>query len=242
MKNKGFTILELMIVIAVFGVISFAVMAVTRITSKELAVTIPESDIQTNAQRAVQRLKETLVEASTSQVTIGPGGKWVRFVVPVDPLAKGGDPLKPDYSISWGARTMDGTTEKPGGVVAFDFQMVENVDEATLKLNVNRNTELVRDTKDVFARGYLVYVYDPDASFPVMSGDERIKHVTGPWVVQVSSGGTYGGDVDGDGNPDPLFTVSGNTVSLSLWVLQVIRTENMPLLMNLRTNVSMRNQ
>lgn len=250
MRNAGFTLIEMMMVTAIMSVILFAVSVVMNTASTELAVSMPETDLQKNSQRVVMQMAEALAEASAGRLNVAAGTDWVAvtFKVPVDPDAAGGDPLNDDYTVCWGARW--GDSEAPGGRNAFVWQKTGAVDEATEipgGLNININTEAAgtdatRDMTDVFHLGRLVFIYDPDASFPpTLNGDETVHRLTGDWVVQTGDAGSFGGDIDGDENADPLFVVSGGTVEINVWGLHVIKHEKTAVLVNSKTRVKVRN-
>ncbi len=86
--------------------------------------------------------------------------------------------------------------------------------------------------------GHLVFIYDFKGT------NQRPQQITGDWVAQVTVGTDFGGDVDGDGNPDPLFSYNAatNTVDIDLWGLRVIRQQRIPLVVNENTTVVLTNQ
>jgi hypothetical protein len=215
-------------------------------TSKELNVSIPAVDLETQVDAAGGRLRAEIEDASAGLVTVAADGSWVSFAVPVGTEASWG--AAGDCQPRWGAKL--GTSETTGGLNALVFEEstdpgVSPVNESDViagGLNINVNTEATPDTSDSFAVGHLAFVYDPDGSFPTLSGDEESRAVTGDWVVQVrDSGGAFGGDIDGDEAADPLFALNGTSVGVDLWGLAVVRTEETPLMVNSRSVVALAN-
>ena len=249
MTKRGFTLLEMMMVSAILSVVLIGVTMTLKGASDEVAVSIPETDLQTNSQRALRRIVEELTDASASQVAFAADGSWISFRVPVDIEASwtgvGGNP--PTYTPEWGGRL--GGDERIGGLntIAFRESTVPGVsplnesDVVDGGLNINMNTEGTLDETDIFAMGHLVFTYDPD---PLVAGDEKVRQLTGDWVAQVAVGTDFGGDVDGDGNPDPLFAYDDTTktVDIDLWGLRVIRQQRIPLVVNENTTVVLTNQ
>ncbi len=252
MTGRGFTLLEVMMVTAILSVVLIGVTMTLKGASDEVAVSIPETDLQTNSQRALRRIVEELTDAlaGTANVTVAADGSSISFRVPVDIEASwtgvGGNP--PTYTREWGARL--GGAEASGGLNTIAFREstvpgVSPVNESDVVdggLNINMNAEPLasRDETDIFAMGHLVFTYDPN---PAAAGDEIVRQLTGDWVAQVAVGTAFGGDVDGDGNADPLFSynAANNTVDIDLWGLRVIRQQRMPLMVNENTTVVLKN-
>lgn len=253
MTKRGFSLLEMMMVTAILSVVLIGVTMTLKGASDEVAVSIPETDLQTNSQRALRRLVEELTDAlaGTANVTVAADGSSISFRVPVDLEASwtgvGGN--DPTYTPEWGGRL--GSDERIGGLntIAFRESTVPGVsplnesDIVDGGLNINMNTEPPADADetDSFAMGHLVFTYDPD---PLVAGDEKVRQLTGDWVAQVAVGTAFGGDIDGDGNPDPLFgyNAATKTVDIDLWGLRVIREQRIPLAVNENTTVVLTNQ
>ena len=58
------------------------------------------------------------------------------------------------------------------------------------------------------------------------------------FVVQPS--GNWGGDIDGDGNPDPIFQSSAGRVTMDLWQMRVDQAGNTHVV-RCQTSVCLRN-
>ncbi|MHC4501846.1 MAG: PulJ/GspJ family protein [Planctomycetota bacterium] len=253
MTKRGFTLLETMMVTAILSVVLIGVSMTLKGASDEVSVSIPETDLQTNSQRTLRRIVEELTDAlaGTANVTVAADGRWIRFRAPVKVWESWtrDDGTAPTYAAEWGARL--GGAETSGGFNAIAFIQSTVPDVSPLNesdvvdggVNINVNTEQTADETDSFAMGHLVLIYDPDASYPTMSGDETVRQITGDWVAQVAVGTDFGGDVDGDGNVDPLFGYddTARTVTIDLWGLRVIRQQRMPLVVNENTTVVLRN-
>lgn len=265
-RTQGFTLIEVMISTAILGVI-FSFLAVVMVSaSRELNTTMPESGLAGEMDYAIGRVVDELQDASAMQVTVANDGSWISFAVPINIAAswEGTPEAGPTFSPDWGSRLgwdelLGKPRESSGGFNVIVFQKAGDVDEATIVpggLNVNMNTEPVgqRDAADVFARGHLLFVYDPNGSYgppaPVFDGDETSRQITGDWVTQVEGGGdTFGLDVDGAGaagdpdghTGDHIFRFDGTRVDVNLWGLRVVRSQRTAFFMNRRASVILTN-
>jgi len=246
MNNKGFTLMEVMVSVAILAAVGVAVSMLLLSSSQELSVNMPAIDVEIQVDRTMNRMRAELADASASMVTVGADGSWVSFAVPVmveQSWGAGGD-----RQLRYGARL--GRLEASGGLNALVFTEstasgVSPVSEATVVqggVNINANTETTSDTSDVFTMGNISLVYDPDGSFPTLNGDEVTRLITGDWVAQVDNGsGTLGQDISGDGAANPLFALNGSSVEIDLWGLTVVRSARTPILVNGTSSLALKN-
>jgi len=246
MNERGFTLLEVVVGIAILGAVLAAVTTLMVSSSQELSVNMPAVDLEIQVDRAITRMRSELADASASMVTVAADGSWVSFAVPVmveQSWGGGGD-----RQVRYGSRL--GRLETSGGLNALVFTEstaagVSPVSESTVVpggVNINANTETTSDTSDVFTMGNISIVYDPDGSFPTLNGDEMTRRLTGDWVAQVDNGtGTLGQDISGDTAANPLFALNGTSVDVDLWGLTVVRKERTPILANGTLSVILKN-
>ncbi len=245
MNTRGFTLLEVMISVAILAAVMGAVSTLMISSSQELRVNMSAIDLEIQIDRTTNRMRTELEDASASLVTVAADGSWVSFAVPVEIEQSWGD--GGDREARWGSRL--GRAEASGGLNALVFtesavdgvSPVREADVIAGGLNVNVNTETTSDTADVFTLGNISLVYDPDGSFPTLNGDEVTRKITGDWVVQVADGGSFGGDVSGDGEANPLFALDGTAIKTDLWGLTVLRDVSTPIMANSTSLQALRN-
>lgn len=109
------------------------------------------------------------------------------------------------------------------------FRQVETLDEAAIQTDVNGDG----DQTDTFALGVL-------ETAEIIGGNEVVTPITGSSSRVILALPSFAGDLNGDGNGDPLFDIRGRTLDIS--VRQVTHTEAGQLLQTAtRCTVRLRN-
>lgn len=164
----------------------------------------------------------------TGPVFFRGSGTGFGFRVPTDPA--GGSNFFDAAGVTWGG-TVAGNPSLSGWS-AFDFEPVDQVDEATLGIDVN----LDGDQVDAFDIGRLcLRTWDVNN----VGGDRNVS--LGPAMV-LQERCNYGSDMDGDGFDDPIFLWNevDQTVTISLTVHAGFLNE-IPVIRRVQTTVFIRN-
>ena len=96
-NQKGYTALELLVVVAVSSMITYALFAGMRISSDQLESSDLRMTIQDSAREGLYRMTEEIRQSSPTLITIDPaGGNWIQFSVP-----DAGNTVNADYTVNW---------------------------------------------------------------------------------------------------------------------------------------------
>lgn len=101
-RLRGFTILELMIVLGISSILLIGIFSILRVGSEQSQLSETKMLLQDTAREAVYKMVQEIRQSAPSRITIGAGGASLQFSVP-DPAAL----IAPDYSVNWtGAHTI----------------------------------------------------------------------------------------------------------------------------------------
>lgn len=224
--RAGFTLLEMMVAIAILSVVMLAVFRTMTHTSDLAAVEAQQNDLEKAGQKMLEEMSAALRSASV--ISISSDGTRIVFQVPVD-LDGNGTVLDGSGNVEFGAQE--------GGVVTDDtitYRFVQDVvgaqpdmlSEGLLRRDINRDGDLL----DRFDRGFLGRITSAPGA--------ALRECAGVWVVQPTA--NYGGDVDGDGSADPIFRMANERLWIDLWLASVDRT-GMVHFVHCNTSVFLRN-
>ena len=203
--NRGFTLVEVMIAVSIMSVLMMTALTAMKMASDTLAVDILDNMVYSSLETVTGEICEDLQCARVSPLPAD--GAWINFQVPVDldgdgTVFAGGDTGLLELGVSLGGMPRRGS-------VTYRFVATNTVSESLIRRDVNGNG----NPADVFDIGHILKTMsDPLSGW-------TLTQKRGNGFVQLR--GAYGGDMDGDGNPDPIFAVSGDTVTVSLWSLGV---------------------
>lgn len=202
-RDRGFTFVEMMVVTGTLGILS--VMIATglqqgqQFARTEMSLTAVDSKFA----ESIDKVRRQIAVARVDNPILD--GTRVRIQVPVDHDADGvlydstGD-VTFGYSVA-GTPTL-------GAAAWYTFVVDQVVTETTLLLDANADG----DQEDSFELGHLE-LQTPGASTPI----------TGSWILQ--NAGDPGGDIDGDGTVDPIFSLvdTGGTGLVRLRIFAIHR-------------------
>ena len=212
MRRRGFALLEVMIVTGILGIILGSIMLSLRQGSDQVAYQLSRDELDASLQTVIERLGEALQNARIDAASgIAADGSWISYQVPVDQDGDG-DALDDSYNVTWGVIRGLGPTGRHIAGATGRIAFVGRPDGAVLSeemvnRNLNANTETAKDMTDVFDLGGFVLTSSESPDSPLRLG--------GAFFLQPSGG--RGGDVDGDGAPDPIFELSGEQLIVRLW-------------------------
>jgi len=223
----GSTLIEVMIVVAIFGLIVAGVMSVLKTANDNMAVDIPQGDMENIGHRLVEQIERMVRPSAATQITLpGGDGHAIQYMVPVDHDGDG-DVLDDTFTIEWGAFEQGVPTL--GNFMIYQFVPAAGANgtftESANGIDANRDGDL----GDVFRRGYI--------EFETEDGWSRLFGE--PNLVCVNNAG-WGGDVNGDGTADPIFDLQGNRLTISIWLMRIVG-DGEPVLVNVRSTVFLRN-
>ena len=224
-SDGGFTLLEGMVVVAILAGVTLAAFALLFAGTREAETDIPDAELTSVALTTIDTIAREL--RSAGNVSVSSDGSSITFQAPVEAGAGG---VVSGTAIRWGAKF--GLIEQAGASITYAFVPntapgggEEQLSEAALRVNLNVNTELSPDTSDTYVMGGLR-----------RSACGRQLMLGGTWIAQVGAAGSRGGDVDGDGQGDPIFAYSATdkTVTVTLWYLRIAGSDRVPILKRFR--------
>ena len=189
--ERGFTVVELAFGMAASVVILLATVGVSNsVSSSSTELITGFEDLRGNI-GAIDRLRRDLTRSKI--VAIGDHGVSITYALPI--RGKEDDSiLAEDGAIRWG------TSDRRGIRVAGFCKVVFKPDKELVEAIVKRDINGDGDTDDHFFLGRLHRVTD--------ANDQLALHE----IRVMLAGDNFGGDVDGDGEPDPLFSLSVNNI------------------------------
>ena len=257
-RNAAFTLVEMMIATAILSVIIFATMVTMTKMSDQILYYNQAMTSQQNASRTLELVAESMRSAQMVALNAN-GDSSVTFQVPVD--ADGDlDFIDDTLNVEWGARRDDlDMTEKPaellGASTMIQFTVTGTFNEATRGVDLNGDN----DTVDVFDVGTLTKRVPGGTTTAYVTGSDKTK--TNGVVVNSGTNvpatvytavnvallrdvirvqGQTAGDVDGDGDNDPIFNQSGAQLQINVFVARVEEAE--PYLTEMFTSIDLSNQ
>lgn len=94
--QRGFSVIELMVSVAVSAMIAYAIFAVMRAGQEQVQQTQLKMFIQDSAREGLYKMTQEIRLSAPDRIDILNGGNQIQFSVP-DP----GDPTNSDFSINW---------------------------------------------------------------------------------------------------------------------------------------------
>ena len=162
MKNRGFTLIEIMVVFTVFSIIIGAIYAVFTVGNQSWLQGAAQVDVQQEARRAMDWMIRELRESRDSGITIASGGSSITFEIPSN---LGSTDIIWDYQVQYflsGAQLMRTLSDKSTGVpIAIDVNRVLANDVNNLQFTRIQTT---------------ITIADPDGV--PNSGDEEVETLT----------------------------------------------------------------
>lgn len=196
-RRAGFSLVEALIVGAVVALMLGAAVVREAVRSDGGSAVV-RSNLFARLDRALRSLAADFERADLDAP--GEKGDTLSYQLPI-PLAGARDARGPT---EWGV-VVNGVPVK-GGRATLRFVADSVLDEARLAIDLNGDG----DQRDQFEQGHLERLL-PDGT---------IEQLTGSWILLPA--GDHGGDVDGDGKADPIFTVdvtgSATIARISLYV------------------------
>jgi prepilin-type N-terminal cleavage/methylation domain-containing protein len=234
-RAAGFTLLEMMVVVAILGAVTLAATTYLISASDATSQEMTWSALELPGTRALSQLTGDLTDAVVFEPQpVGPGvgidSSYIQVKHPADWMGGGDLTNEIEAGSVFGVRAPWGDEQ---GWTEYAFSVEEKLSEGEVG-DINRDG----DTNDTFVLGKITKMWHGDDT-----GTERSQNFLHN-VVQVETGtGTYGGDVDGDGDNDPIFSMADGSIvlSVSLW-LYGRDNRGEPVLHNASSQVAMRNQ
>lgn len=96
--EKGFSLVELMFVVAIFTIIGAALFAVLRASEEQTRVVDLKMTIQESAREGLDKMSQEIRQTAPNQITIGASNDTIQFLIP-DPNAA--NPLDASFYIDW---------------------------------------------------------------------------------------------------------------------------------------------
>lgn len=197
----GYTAFELVIVIAIFGLVLFALGGLLNTGGASANFLAATATHQGRCRAMVEKVSRELMTARLVALADSPDEPRLDFQTPVDWDADG-DQLDPDMLIEWGVDEEAGAVL--GAFAVLSFVPYDRADEIADRIDYNDDG----DQLDVFRVGRLV-----------RRTAGGLRTAFGDLNLLVNDADPQG-DVDGDGNPDPMFTFDGTqTVGIQIFAL-----------------------
>jgi len=191
-RRSGFTLIEIMIVVIVLTLLFLTVMGTFTAGQAACSIGNANLNLQMTSTRCMSEMTRRLRAARILQyddVT----GMWLDFQVPVDHDGDG-DILDDDNLVEWGAERNVGWYYRYAYVKRGEF---DESDQGVDGVDLNRDG----DTGDDWSLGSIVEQLYSDTGILM-----RTRWLSPSCVVTTPEGWGFGGDVNGDWAPDPLFT------------------------------------
>jgi len=111
MKNRGFTLVELMVTMLIFSIIIATMFGVLSVGRQSWYTGSTQVDLQQETRKAMGRMVKELRKTGSDHVTIDNGGARITFQVPVD-WDSDGDVVDNNGDVEWGAEAnLDGSLQ-----------------------------------------------------------------------------------------------------------------------------------
>jgi len=198
--KTGLTYLEIAVTVALFSVAMIITLAFMKSSFEGYDVQKTNCDSQRAAQQVLERIAIELRPAKVVGAIPADGASIV-MQVPVDPQGDG-VVVDANGAIEWGAP--EDTGDVVGSAITYRFVQTGTLRESADGRDYNGNGRMT----DSFAVGHVARTTTRGRTTKLGEGA----------VVQPL--GALGGDVDGDGSPDPIFSQNGDLVAVNLWTLR----------------------
>jgi prepilin-type N-terminal cleavage/methylation domain-containing protein len=222
----GFTLLEMMVAVGVLGLVLLMAFSTMKSTTDISSMESIRNEMDRSGAEAMAKMSAELKSASI--LAMPADGSMLSFQIPVD-LDGSGTVLDKDGDCEFGINELGVISN---GSISYSFVQntkggnPEVLSEATLNRDLNNDG----DKSDVFDRGRIERTSTAPAA--------RTRVLSGVWVIQPS--GNWGGDIDGDGNADPIFRTAGKQVWMDIWMV-AIDSSGTAHLVRCRTSLHLRN-
>ncbi|MHC4871964.1 MAG: PulJ/GspJ family protein [Planctomycetota bacterium] len=240
--KKAYSLIEVVICVAILSVILTVTSMVMLSTTDAVQVERSVADTEGAATLVLNRMIEELREAYVVDLPLA-GSDTLTFMVPVDHDGDT-DTFDANMDIEWGARRADGTEiedlEHTGEDAAqtfkhvYTFVQTGTYDEAVTFQDINQDG----DTADTFSIGRIDKQWTA-GTVAATNTDYILQNrpFSAEWVIQIPGNAT--GDIDGDGDDDPIFFQNGNTITINLFIMKPEDTA--PIRMEVSGSVGLRN-
>lgn len=216
---RGFTLVEVMIASLLLVAIALLMIGLLLTGEKSLGQAAVAADLDARGVQTTESLLRDFAQANF--LSVSATNEQIELQVPVDHDGDG-DVLDDAGAIDWGYQG------QLGWRVRYRAVPEETWDEAALQIDVNRN-----GVTEIFVRCRIEReILDPLGGVADTSTlDREVLLLQSP----------LNGDVDGDGQADPLFAQTApNTLVLNLWHAR-LDPDRHPVLRRARTQVDLRN-
>ena len=255
--RRGFTLLEMVIAVTILAGILVGVAVMLHSTGKIATLEAARNEIERVNQKALDQMALELRDAAARITTVAFDGTSVQFQIPVPPydtpLNLPFDPSDPDEpankpTVDATGATRFGFLEVTGklqrtprdGTITYQFVpdtragLPEVVSEAALRMNLNADG----DSIDQFVVGRIVRITQVTGQAAVTDPGSM-----GIWIAQPFPIANLGGDVSGDGQPDPIFQLdaANSRIIVNLWAVHVDGNKN-PHFVRSTTSIGLRNR
>lgn len=189
--EAGLTLIEAVIAVALMAIVLGLAYPGLTVTSGAISTYTQKARLEAAGEKISEKLVESFRLGQLDE--IGPSNTAPYAIV-----------HPPRSGIDLGQIAVDGVVPWQAESVRIQFRQTGTADEHKLRLDINGDG----DQKDLFALGVLELV--------TPAGAKPITH-RGRVMLGLPS---YEGDVDGDGEDDPLFQVTGRRLDLKLVMVQ----------------------
>jgi hypothetical protein len=187
-RRAGMTVVEMVVAVAIFC--SIVATAIHPTIDASAGTEIVRADLFVRVDDALQAVADDIERGDLDPPTAQ--GDTLAYQVPIDPDGDGSY-LDADGAVQFGMKKNG--VSVIGQRATFKFVADRVLSEATLKFDLNGDGDL----KDKFDQGHLVRVLP----------DGKTEQISGSWILQPN--GNHGGDLDGDGVADPIFSITTGT-------------------------------
>lgn len=198
--EAGFTLLEAIIVAVIFSALVVSIYETVTVGQNASTELTGRAQFESGAREASQRLQREFYRARVVAVDAPPAAPAIAYQLPVD--ADGdGDTTDASEQIEWGSP--EPGDDQAGTQLRIEWRLDRVVSESDDESDYNGDG----DRADTFQVGRL---------FRVSAGGQELP--IGPSALAVSAP-EPGGDLTGDGTPDPLFAWDGSVLAIDMFFL-----------------------
>lgn len=197
---RGFTLLEMGVAVTIFSMIAVIALVLSTKTAQYVGDEILQNDLHNKTETTLKKVAGYL--SQSTRLGVSADGTSVTLQVPID-VNGNGSVLDASGVLEFGVQTEDGQTGN--GVITFIFVVDRQLSEIALGRDLNGDG----DRNDIFDLGFI----ERTSTLP---GDTTQQYGL-PNIVQPS--GNHGGDITGNGQPDPIFSVVGRRLTVNIWAL-----------------------
>jgi prepilin-type N-terminal cleavage/methylation domain-containing protein len=223
--NAGFTLLEMVVAVAILSLVLLMAFGTMKRTTEVSSMESLRNQMERSGAESLEAMVEEL--NASSVLAIASDGSLLTFQVPVD-LDGNGTVLDADGNCEFGLDDL-GVVSNGSATLMFVQNQVGGNPEVLSEAALGRDLNGDGDRVDIYDRGRIVRNSTASA---------LNRTLTGVRVIQPS--GNWGGDIDGDGQADPVFRMNGKQVWIDLWTLGLDEAGT-PHLIRCQTSLHLRN-